>query len=408
MAVDITVSTWNTEWRTPQSEAGRRIRSILDATRSDIIVVTEGVRDLLPQHGYIVDAGPDWGYSIESARRKVIVWSRHPLTLELAGEQGATRGRLAIATVAAPSGPVRVIGVCIPWKDSHVRSGRSDAQPWSEHLDFLERLEQILPAYDDGLPTVIAGDFNQRIPRGRQPVRVADRLNDVLADWTIHTAGKLPNGPHIDHIASDRRLVLKSVRDWANSDEFGRLSDHAGVVCEFGEDIVEAPIDDKTPRQVVPVDKPQVSVGRLTSEMRTEIEEVLRSSGDGLSHGATFQLREQGLSDAEIAAERGVTVATTRGFLRSLDDLLTGVLPTSKSDALRNSYVYRELLNHPRSEDLDRYVSSQLRKLKEINTAVRFDPLQTRSHQYRVGERKRQQLIGEPCPECGTIHSGQC
>ena len=232
-AVDITVATWNTEWRTPKSEAGRRVAGILAATGADVIVVTEGVRDLLPEPGYAVDAGSDWGYSLEPSRRKVIVWSRYPLTLELVGTEGATRGRLAVATVALPAGPVRIIGVCIPWQDAHVRSGRRDAQPWSEHLNYIDHFEQLLRSLEAEIPTVIAGDFNQRIPRGRQPIRVATRLADVLADWSIHTAGDMTFGPHIDHIASNRRLTLDSASDWPNHDAIGRLSDHSGVKCRL-------------------------------------------------------------------------------------------------------------------------------------------------------------------------------
>lgn len=151
--------------------------------------------------------------------------------------------------------------------------------------------------------------------------------------------------------------------------------------------------------------------GVLTAELRPEIEDVLRRSGDGLSHGATFRLRERGLGDAQIAAERRVSINTTRGFLRSLDALLNGTLPTTKSLALRNSYVYREMLNHPRSGNLDAYVRAQLAKLKSINPAVSFDPLQTRTHQYRVGERESQRAVGDNCQECtavGILHSGQC
>jgi hypothetical protein len=79
--------------------------------------------------------------------------------------------------------------------------------------------------------------------------------------------------------------------------------------------------------------------------------------------------------------------------------------------ALTNSYVYRELLNHPRSDNLDSYVRAQLAKLKSINPDVRFDALQTRTHQYRVGERKPQKANGDTCQECaaiGIIHSGRC
>jgi hypothetical protein len=136
-----------------------------------------------------------------------------------------------------------------------------------------------------------------------------------------------------------------------------------------------------------------------------------RRSGDGLSHGATVRLREQGLNDAEIAADRGVRVRATRGFLHRLDALLEGTLPTTKSAALRNSYVYRELLNHPTADALDRYIKAQLGKLKMINPEVSFNPLKTRTHKYRVGNRKQERAIEDSCPECaavGIVHPGRC
>lgn len=413
----VSVATWNTEWATPGSDRGKRIAAILGNLVADIAVMTEGVRQLLPAAGSVVDAGGDWGYGPQVERRKVIVWSRYPLAIDMQGVEGATRGRLVVATAATPAGPIRILGVCIPWRDAHVKTGRSDAHPWSEHMDYLDRLELLLAQLDDGVPTVIAGDFNQRIPRGRQPIPVAARLNEVLANWTIHTAGVLPNGPHIDHIATDRWCVLESVHDWPASDHLGRLSDHAGVVCRLGympkppqggggSSVSEQRMVEVTPvcsentsaetptrGSVVAFQRVSTRDGTLTAELRAEIEEVLRRSGDGLSHGATFRLREQGLSDAQIAIERGVSIGTTRGFLRSLDSLLNGTLPTTKSLALTNSYVYRELLNHPRSGNLDSYVKAQLAKLKSINPAVGFDPLQTRTHQYRVGERKRNTAI---------------
>lgn len=229
----ISVMTWNTEWATSAGDRGRRISAILQTAGGDIAVVTEGVRELLPSIGTAVDAGGDWGYGPYPARRKVIVWSPHPLKLDFAGVEGATRGRLAVATAETPDGPVRIVGVCIPWRDAHVNTGRADAEPWSEHMDFLDRLQVLLAELDDRVPTVIAGDFNQRIPRGRQPIRVTDRLLDVLADWKVHTAGALPNGPHIDHIATNQGLVLESTDDWPSSDHLGRLSDHAGVSCRL-------------------------------------------------------------------------------------------------------------------------------------------------------------------------------
>ncbi len=425
------MATWNVEWATPSSERGPRVAAALAQSGADIIVVTEGVHGLLPPRGFAVDAGGDWGYGLKPSRRKVIVWSRFPLTLDVVGEAGATRGRLAVATAATPDGPLRIIGVCIPWQDAHVRSGRCDAQPWSEHFDYLDRLESLLAGLDDDLPTVIAGDFNQRIPRGRQPVRVFDRLGDVLSGWTIHTGGAQPNGPHIDHIATNPALLREMVRDWPASDHLGRLSDHAGVVCHLS--LAEAPpgansagagsIQGNQIQGAVATagsDLPPATDGatasdcgpepdgQLTPELRGEIEDILRRSSDGLEHGAAFRLREQGLTDAEIAAERGVEIGSNRVWLRSLDALLEGYLPTSKTAAEKNSYGYRELLNHQRTDALDRYVMTQLRKLKDLNPEVRFDPLNTRPYQYRKGNRKQESVIGEICPFCGTVHPGEC
>ena len=131
--------------------------------------------------------GSPWGYATKPGRRKVIVWSRYPLTLDFIGDEGETRGRMVVATAALPGGPVRIVGVCIPWRDANVNTGRRDAQPWSEHLDYLDRLARLLPTLDPAIPTVIAGEFNQRIPRAR---RRSGRLDDPhrrgLAERTAH------------------------------------------------------------------------------------------------------------------------------------------------------------------------------------------------------------------------------
>jgi endonuclease/exonuclease/phosphatase family metal-dependent hydrolase len=229
----LTVATWNTQWATTTTERGSRVAAKLRSTDADIIVVTEGVRALLPAGGHVHDAGADWGYTPKPERRKVIVWSRLPLTLETVGAEGATHGRLAVVTASTTAGAVRIIGVCIPWRDAHVSTGRSDASPWSEHLEYLDKLEELFKTIDLSIPTIIAGDFNQRVPRVSQPIRVADRLAAVLDGWTTHTAGSLPHGPHIDHIATNAHLFCRSTTDWPGADAGVRLSDHSGVCCRF-------------------------------------------------------------------------------------------------------------------------------------------------------------------------------
>jgi endonuclease/exonuclease/phosphatase family metal-dependent hydrolase len=230
---NLCVATWNTKWATERTDRGQRIASIIKAADADIVVLTEGTRKLFPANGFVVDAGADWGYDSPPHRRKVIIWSRFPLTPVAVPNDGAARGRLAAATAVTPDGPVRIVGVCIPWKDAHVHTGRVDTRPWAEHLEYLDQLAQVLSALDGDIPTVVAGDFNQRIPRVRQPRPVAEKLGDVFRYWTIHTTGPMPNGPHIDHIATNRGLSIERVYDWPASDHTGTLSDHAGVACHL-------------------------------------------------------------------------------------------------------------------------------------------------------------------------------
>ncbi len=66
--MSISVATWNTQWATPSSDRGPRISSILENTQSDIVVVTEGVREHLPATGSVVDAGGNWGYGSQPER----------------------------------------------------------------------------------------------------------------------------------------------------------------------------------------------------------------------------------------------------------------------------------------------------------------------------------------------------
>ena len=88
-----------------------------------------------------------------------------------------------------------------------------------------------------------------------------------------------------------------------------------------------------------------------------------------------FRLREKGLTDAEIIS-KSCGIGTTRRWLNSLDRLLSGTRPTSKSAAKDTSYAYRELFNHPRSDDLDRYERAWLNELKAINPDdVSLEPL---------------------------------
>jgi endonuclease/exonuclease/phosphatase family metal-dependent hydrolase len=227
----IRVATWNVEWATPETKAGKRIQRIIEQIDADIFVLTEGCKELMPE-GFVLDGGTDWGYESEDKRRrKVLLWSRYPLADPFQGEGfQLPEGRFIAATVQHPVGDIRIYGVCIPWKDAHVRTGRKDRTPWKDHSTYLEGLRQLIQQVDS--PLVVAGDFNQRIPRVSQPVLVAEQLSRCTDGLQVCTALPLDK-PLIDHIAVSNHFSFSNVEIIPDRDEHGKLSDHRGVSAEL-------------------------------------------------------------------------------------------------------------------------------------------------------------------------------
>jgi len=227
----IRIATWNVEWATPETKAGKRIQRIIEQIDADIFVLTEGCKELMPE-GFVLDGGTDWGYESEDKRRrKVLLWSRYPLVDPSQGKGfHLPEGRFIAATVRHPIGDIRIYGVCIPWKDAHVRTGRKDRTPWEDHSTYLEGLRQLVEQPKS--PLVVLGDFNQRIPRVSQPVLVAEQLSRCMDGLQVCTALPLDK-PLIDHIAVSQELVSNKVEVIPDHDSEGRLSDHRGVIAEF-------------------------------------------------------------------------------------------------------------------------------------------------------------------------------
>ena len=227
----IRIATWNVEWATPRTKAGKRIQQIIKQLDADIFVLTEGCKELMPE-GFVFDGGIDWGYESDDKQiRKVLLWSRYPLIDPFQGEGfQLPEGRFIAATVQHPVGDIRIYGVCIPWKDAHVLSGRKDRAPWEDHSTYLEGLRQLVELPKS--PLVVLGDFNQRIPRVSQPVLVAEKLSRCMDGLQVCTALPLEK-PLIDHIAISNHFSFSSVDIIPDRDEHGKLSDHRGVVTEI-------------------------------------------------------------------------------------------------------------------------------------------------------------------------------
>ena len=223
------IATWNLEWATPGTERHDRALAQLFDLDADVVVTTEDSTHEWAEYPHRIDAGPDWGYPRKGKRRKVIAWSRTPWTERMELEASASRGRFVGGVVHLDGLPVTVLAVCIPWRDAHVRTGRRDAAVWAEHLAFCAALRPAASmAVAAGL-TVVAGDFNQRIPRTRQPPNVASALVDALGPLQVPTAGDHAVGRLIDHVAVTPAMTVLDVTAWSNVLDGQRLSDHAGV-----------------------------------------------------------------------------------------------------------------------------------------------------------------------------------
>jgi hypothetical protein len=232
----VRVGVWNAQWAAPGAERGRATIRLLESLACDVLCVTEVALGLLEPTGHVIDSEADYGYPRVGDRRKVVLRSRRQWTaVDRVGAPELPGGRFVSGVTDTPIGPIRFVGVCIPWRDAHVRTGRRDRAPWEDHLRFLERLPTILGAHTE-LPTVVLGDFNQRIPRVRQPEHVARALETALGDFRVVTNGSVSrvDAPLIDHVVVNAALQeLSVVGVPADAASGGRLSDHAGVTVDL-------------------------------------------------------------------------------------------------------------------------------------------------------------------------------
>ena len=235
-APSLMAATWNTEWRKAASPDARLMRDRLLALSPDIICLTEAYAELLDEEGYLIEAEPDYGYPIIPGRRKVVLWSREPWNeVDSIGHPTMPPGRFVAGRTSTPAGEIRVVGVCIPWRDAHVRSGRRDRANWEDHLAHLEGLEALACGWTG--PTIVLGDFNQRVPRGTAPAHVYAALESaLLGRYQVATSGPLPplGRPAIDHVVHSGDFEAQDVTALSNLAENGhRISDHFGVAVRL-------------------------------------------------------------------------------------------------------------------------------------------------------------------------------
>ncbi len=227
--------TWNIEWATKMSTRGKCIKNIIEDAGPDVLCLTEATLGMIPANGYVIKSDPNYGYPNKGDRRKVLLWSKHPWQeVDSLGNKGLPSGRFVTGITQG----IRFVGVCIPWRDAHVRSGRKDRALWEDHLQYLNAFAPLVDTYCNAeIPVCVAGDFNQRIPRSQQPQEVYQRLARVLdAGLKVATAGKVDADGNqlIDHVASCERLFVQVDEIIPKKSAAGlRLSDHVGVITSI-------------------------------------------------------------------------------------------------------------------------------------------------------------------------------
>lgn len=228
------VATWNVEWKLPASSAGQELLKRIQAEQPQVLCLTETYKNFLPA-GHHIESQADYGYPLTPGKRKVILWSRNPWELvDQIGSEQLPSGRFVSGTTETPIGSVRFIGVCIPWRAAHVSNGRRDKQPWEDHLAYLSGLWEVLAKIDDDVPTVVLGDFNQRIPRRWSPPEVYEKLIRAFGGRFHFASQGLKFNSHsaIDHIALMEGLQASDVRALSNiADDGSELTDHFGVAA---------------------------------------------------------------------------------------------------------------------------------------------------------------------------------
>ena len=222
------------EWKTPRSAGGKWIVQKIGELDPDVACLTEITEALIPE-GEVLRSDLNYGYAHKGDRRKVILWSREPWTeIDLVGDPELPCGRF----VSGVTMGIRFIGVCIPWQSAHVSTGRKDRKSWEDHLIYCRQLTGIIEKYrKEDFPVCVLGDYNQRIPRVKQPVHVAEALAACFpSDFSICTAGMndLEGKPLIDHCAFSPGLSAQ-VMDLLSKEtpDGDKASDHAGVVQEL-------------------------------------------------------------------------------------------------------------------------------------------------------------------------------
>jgi len=234
---------WNTEWAKPNSKREKIIKEIVKNIGADIICITEGYLNSWQDYENVISSNEDYGYKIHEGRRKVILISKTPWNnISKANDVKIPEGRY----VSGITENINVLGVCIPWKDAHVSTGRKDRKIWEDHLSYLEGLQNILSGLTE--KTLVMGDFNQRIPKKYSRKDAYDLMLKTFEDFIFETKDIIQpiNKQSIDHLCTKNIAKVISIKSIDNIQNDVRLSDHFGLIIE---------LDNSSSSREIPIEK---------------------------------------------------------------------------------------------------------------------------------------------------------
>ena len=232
------IGCWNIAWQRPNTKRGSEMIAALRSHDPELLCIAEGHVDTLGSDWHGIASDPDYGYPIKPGQRKVALWSRTPWeNVDEIGTPSMPPGRFVSGKTVTSIGPIRVVGICVPWFAAHVKGGRRDAENWTEHDAFLKGLREALASIGNDIPAVLVGDFNQRIPRKGAPIASYELLMAGLGGrFDVWTAGSISGLGRqvVCHIAGTSDLECTEAIGLPRDANGTTLSDHDGLIVQIG------------------------------------------------------------------------------------------------------------------------------------------------------------------------------